>query len=95
MPAIAPVLRAATLVGAGDGSSLRGDHPLRRLVRRAARLERGTTTLVKVLSALFKAGAGTARGNGFDVAMQGADVRGGPLTLSLFHQFNSAGIECG
>jgi ABC-2 type transport system ATP-binding protein len=35
----------------------------------------GKTTVVKILSTLLKAGAGTARVNGFDVATQGADVR--------------------
>ncbi len=36
----------------------------------------GKTTVVKILSTLLKADAGTARVNGFDVATQAADVRG-------------------
>src|SRR5687768_7078270 len=35
----------------------------------------GKTTVVKILSTLLKADAGTAGVNGFDVAMQAADVR--------------------
>jgi len=35
----------------------------------------GKTTVVKILSTLLKADAGTARVNGFDVAAQGAGVR--------------------
>src|ERR1700684_3440088 len=44
----------------------------------------GKTTVVKILSTLLKAGAGTARLNGFDVAAQAADVRG---SISLTGQF--------
>ncbi|NED58955.1 ATP-binding cassette domain-containing protein, partial [Micromonospora aurantiaca] len=35
----------------------------------------GKTTMVRILSTLLKADAGTARVNGFDVAAQAADVR--------------------
>src|SRR6204780_1068926 len=44
----------------------------------------GKTTVVKILSTLLKAGAGTARVNGFDVATQAADVR---ESISLTGQF--------
>jgi ABC-2 type transport system ATP-binding protein len=44
----------------------------------------GKTTLVKILSTLLKADAGTASVNGFDVAMQAADVR---KSISLTGQF--------
>ena len=44
----------------------------------------GKTTIVKILSTLLKADAGTARVNGFDVATQGADVR---ESISLTGQF--------
>ena len=44
----------------------------------------GKTTLVKILSTLLKADAGTAGVNGFDVATQGAEVRG---SISLTGQF--------
>ncbi|MGK5741285.1 ABC transporter ATP-binding protein [Micromonospora sp. URMC 103] len=44
----------------------------------------GKTTVVKILSTLLKADAGTARVNGFDVATQAADVRG---SISLTGQF--------
>jgi ABC-2 type transport system ATP-binding protein len=44
----------------------------------------GKTTVVKVLSTLLKADAGTATVNGFDVAAQPADVRG---SISLTGQF--------
>jgi ABC-2 type transport system ATP-binding protein len=44
----------------------------------------GKTTVVKILSTLLKADAGTARVNGFDVAPQGADVR---ASISLTGQF--------
>ncbi|QYC40255.1 Daunorubicin/doxorubicin resistance ATP-binding protein DrrA [Nonomuraea coxensis DSM 45129] len=44
----------------------------------------GKTTVVKILSTLLKADAGTARVNGFDVATQGADVR---ESISLTGQF--------
>src|ERR671918_955106 len=44
----------------------------------------GKTTVVKILSTLLKADAGTARVNGFDVATQSADVR---ESISLTGQF--------
>ena len=44
----------------------------------------GKTTVVKILSTLLKADAGTARVNGFDVAMQAAEVR---ESISLTGQF--------
>ncbi|MGW5266580.1 ABC transporter ATP-binding protein [Microbispora sp. NPDC004025] len=44
----------------------------------------GKTTAVKILSTLLKADAGTARVNGFDVAMQAAKVR---ESISLTGQF--------
>jgi ABC-2 type transport system ATP-binding protein len=44
----------------------------------------GKTTVVKILSTLLKADAGTARVNGFDVATRGADVR---ESISLTGQF--------
>ena len=44
----------------------------------------GKTTVVKILSTLLKADAGTASVNGFDVAMQAADVR---ESISLTGQF--------
>jgi len=44
----------------------------------------GKTTVVKILSTLLKADAGTASVNGFDVATQDADVRG---SISLTGQF--------
>src|SRR4051812_21028105 len=44
----------------------------------------GKTTVVKILSTLLKADAGTARVNGFDVAAQAADVR---ESISLTGQF--------
>ncbi len=44
----------------------------------------GKTTVVKILSTLLKADAGTVRVNGFDVATQAADVRG---SISLTGQF--------
>jgi ABC-2 type transport system ATP-binding protein len=44
----------------------------------------GKTTVVKILSTLLKAEAGTVRVNGFDVAMQAADVR---ESISLTGQF--------
>ena len=44
----------------------------------------GKTTMVKILSTLLKADAGSARINGFDVAKQGADVRD---SISLTGQF--------
>ena len=44
----------------------------------------GKTTVVKILSTLLKADAGTARVNGFDVAKQAADVR---ESISLTGQF--------
>jgi len=44
----------------------------------------GKTTVVKVLSTLLKADAGTASVNGFDVATQAADVR---QSISLTGQF--------
>ena len=44
----------------------------------------GKTTVVKILSTLLKAGAGTAVVNGFDVARQPADVR---ASISLTGQF--------
>jgi ABC-2 type transport system ATP-binding protein len=44
----------------------------------------GKTTVVKVLSTLLKADAGTVRVNGFDVATQGAGVR---ESISLTGQF--------
>src|SRR5580692_6254935 len=44
----------------------------------------GKTTVVKILSTLLKADAGTARVNGFDVATQAADVR---KSISLTGQF--------
>jgi ABC-2 type transport system ATP-binding protein len=44
----------------------------------------GKTTVVKILSTLLKADAGTVRVNGFDVAAQAADVRG---SISLTGQF--------
>jgi ABC-2 type transport system ATP-binding protein len=46
----------------------------------------GKTTVVKILSTLLKAGAGTARVNGFDVATQAADVR---ESISLTGQFTA------
>ena len=44
----------------------------------------GKTTVVKILSTLLRADAGTARVNGFDVATQAADVR---QSISLTGQF--------
>ncbi|MBO2459307.1 ABC transporter ATP-binding protein [Actinomadura violacea] len=44
----------------------------------------GKTTVVRILSTLLKADAGTARINGFDVAAQAADVR---ASISLTGQF--------
>jgi ABC-2 type transport system ATP-binding protein len=44
----------------------------------------GKTTMVRILSTLLKADAGTVRVNGFDVATQAADVRG---SISLTGQF--------
>src|SRR5512140_3971971 len=44
----------------------------------------GKTTVVKILSTLLKADAGTATVDGFDVARQGADVR---ESISLTGQF--------
>jgi ABC-2 type transport system ATP-binding protein len=44
----------------------------------------GKTTVVRILSTLLKADAGSARVNGFDVAWQAADVRG---SISLTGQF--------
>jgi ABC-2 type transport system ATP-binding protein len=44
----------------------------------------GKTTVVRILSTLLKADAGTARVNGFDVATQAAEVRG---SISLTGQF--------
>jgi ABC-2 type transport system ATP-binding protein len=44
----------------------------------------GKTTVVKILSTLLKADAGTASVNGFDIATQAADVRG---SFSLTGQF--------
>ncbi|MFC4113554.1 ABC transporter ATP-binding protein [Nonomuraea zeae] len=44
----------------------------------------GKTTVVKILSTLLKADAGTARVNGFDVAARAADVR---ESISLTGQF--------
>jgi ABC-2 type transport system ATP-binding protein len=44
----------------------------------------GKTTVVRILSTLLKAGAGTARVNGFDVAAQAARVR---ESISLTGQF--------
>jgi len=44
----------------------------------------GKTTVVKILSTLLRADAGTARVNGFDVATQAADVR---ESISLTGQF--------
>jgi ABC-2 type transport system ATP-binding protein len=44
----------------------------------------GKTTMVKILSTLLRADAGTARVNGFDVATQAADVR---ESISLTGQF--------
>jgi ABC-2 type transport system ATP-binding protein len=44
----------------------------------------GKTTVVKILSTLLKADAGTAMVNGFDVATQAADVR---ESISLTGQF--------
>ncbi|MFI6260365.1 ABC transporter ATP-binding protein [Micromonospora zamorensis] len=44
----------------------------------------GKTTVVKILSTLLKADAGTARVNGFDVASQAAEVR---ESISLTGQF--------
>ncbi len=44
----------------------------------------GKTTVVKILSTLLKADAGTATVNGFDVAMRAADVR---ASISLTGQF--------
>jgi ABC-2 type transport system ATP-binding protein len=44
----------------------------------------GKTTVVRILSTLLKADAGTASVNGFDVATQGADVR---EAISLTGQF--------
>jgi ABC-2 type transport system ATP-binding protein len=44
----------------------------------------GKTTMIRILSTLLRAGSGTARVNGFDVATQGAEVRG---SISLTGQF--------
>jgi ABC-2 type transport system ATP-binding protein len=44
----------------------------------------GKTTVVRILSTLLKADAGTARVNGFDVSAQGAEVR---ESISLTGQF--------
>jgi ABC-2 type transport system ATP-binding protein len=46
----------------------------------------GKTTVVKILSTLLKADAGTVRVNGFDVATQAADVR---ESISLTGQFTA------
>jgi ABC-2 type transport system ATP-binding protein len=46
----------------------------------------GKTTVVKILSTLLKADAGTARVNGFDAATQAADVR---QSISLTGQFTA------
>ncbi|HEX6684969.1 MAG TPA: ATP-binding cassette domain-containing protein [Candidatus Limnocylindrales bacterium] len=46
----------------------------------------GKTTVVKILSTLLKADAGTARVNGFDVATHAADVR---ESISLTGQFTA------
>ncbi len=46
----------------------------------------GKTTMVKILSTLLKADAGTARVNGFDVAIQAADVR---ESISLTGQYTA------
>ena len=46
----------------------------------------GKTTVVKILSTLLKADAGTARVNGFDVATQAAEVR---ESISLTGQFTA------
>jgi ABC-2 type transport system ATP-binding protein len=46
----------------------------------------GKTTVVKVLSTLLRADGGTAVVNGFDVAMQGSDVR---ESISLTGQFTA------
>ncbi|MEP6562409.1 MAG: ATP-binding cassette domain-containing protein [Nakamurella sp.] len=46
----------------------------------------GKTTVVKILSTLLKADAGTASVTGFDVGTQGADVRG---SISLTGQFTA------
>jgi ABC-2 type transport system ATP-binding protein len=44
----------------------------------------GKTTVIRILSTLLRADAGTARVNGFDVATRGADVR---ASISLTGQF--------
>ena len=44
----------------------------------------GKTTVVRILSTLLRADAGTARGNGFDVGTRAADVR---ESISLTGQF--------
>jgi ABC-2 type transport system ATP-binding protein len=44
----------------------------------------GKTTVIRILSTLLRADSGTARINGFDVATQGAEVRG---SISLTGQF--------
>jgi ABC-2 type transport system ATP-binding protein len=44
----------------------------------------GKTTMIRILSTLLRADSGTARVNGFDVATQGAEVRG---SISLTGQF--------
>ncbi len=44
----------------------------------------GKTTMIRILSTLLRADAGTARVNGFDVATQAVDVRG---SISLTGQF--------
>src|SRR6201986_5101856 len=49
----------------------------------------GKTTVVKILSTLLKADAGTARVNGFDVATRAAGVR---ESISLTGQF--AAVDC-
>ena len=50
----------------------------------SAQTAQGKTTVVKILSTLLKADAGTATVNGFDVAAQPADVR---ESISLTGQF--------
>ena len=50
----------------------------------SARTGRGKTTVVKILSTLLKADAGTANIDGFEIATQAADVR---ESISLTGQF--------
>ncbi|MFC6556978.1 ATP-binding cassette domain-containing protein [Nonomuraea cavernae] len=53
----------------------------------------GKTTVVRILSTLLRADAGTARVNGFDVVTQAAGVRG---SISLTGQFGrSTGSSAG